>query len=244
MRLARSLALALFLLIAVIAVAVWLFLRGFVRFNYPSRADYPLQGVDISHHQRRIDWEKLRAEGYAFAFIKATEGGDYRDPLFAANWAAAERAGIVRGAYHFFTFCTAGEKQAANFLAVAPPAEGTLPPVVDVEYHGNCARPPAEDAIRAELAIFIERIVAAHGRRPIIYVTSRSYKELVASAFADYPIWARNIFLEPRLEGGAWSFWQYANRGRVDGVGGLVDLDAFRGSEEEFLACVMTEKCR
>ena len=244
MRFARSLVLALFLLIAVIAVAVWLFLRGFVRFNYPSRADYPVHGVDVSHHQRRIDWEKLRAEGYAFAFIKATEGGDYRDPLFAANWQAAGRAGVVRAAYHFFTFCTAGEKQAANFLAVAPPAEGTLPPVVDVEYHGNCARPPPEDDIRSQLAIFIERLEAAHSRRPIIYVTSRSYKEIVAAAFADYPMWARNIFLEPRLERGAWTFWQYADRGRVDGVGGLVDLDAFRGSEAEFRACVMTDKCR
>lgn len=244
MRLARSLVLALVVLSAAIGVAVWLFLRGFVRFNYPSRTEYPVQGVDVSHHQRRIDWEKLRAEGYAFAFIKATEGGDYRDPLFAANWAAAERAGIVRGAYHFFTFCSAGEKQAANFLAVAPPAEDTLPPVVDVEYHGNCSRPPPETDIRAQLAIFIERIEAAHSRRPILYVTSRSYKEIIAGAFADYPIWTRNIFLAPRLEGVAWTFWQYADRGRVDGVGGLVDLNAYRGSKEEFLACVKSAQCR
>jgi lysozyme len=244
MRLARVFVLALVLSIAMVLAAVWLFLRGFIRFNYPSRADYPVQGVDVSHHQRRIDWEKLRAEGYAFAFIKATEGGDYRDPLFAANWVAAERAGLVRGAYHFFTFCTPGENQATNFLAVAPPAEGTLPPAIDVEYHGNCARPPADDAIRAELAIFIERIEVAHGRRPVIYITSRSYKELVAGAFADYPIWARNIFLEPRLEGGAWTFWQYASRGRTGAAGGLIDLNVFRGTAEEFRACVTTAKCK
>lgn len=51
-------------------------LNGLVRFNYPSRARYPVRGVDVSRRQGRMDGARLGAEGYVFAFIKATEGGD------------------------------------------------------------------------------------------------------------------------------------------------------------------------
>ncbi|MBW2706938.1 MAG: lysozyme, partial [Deltaproteobacteria bacterium] len=39
--------------------------------------------IDVSHHQGKIDWQKLRRAGIDFAYIKATEGGDFRDPRFA-----------------------------------------------------------------------------------------------------------------------------------------------------------------
>ena len=46
----------------------------------------PVQGIDVSNWQGDIDWDKVRAAGTQFAFIKATEGGDYLDPKFARNW--------------------------------------------------------------------------------------------------------------------------------------------------------------
>ena len=56
----------------------------------------PVQGIDVSNWQGDIDWDKVRAAGTQFAFITATEGGDYLDPKFAQNWQAAKRAGISR----------------------------------------------------------------------------------------------------------------------------------------------------
>ena len=38
---------------------------------------YPIQGVDVSHYQGAIDWEKLREQQVDFAFIKATEGSSH-----------------------------------------------------------------------------------------------------------------------------------------------------------------------
>src|SRR5262245_5178777 len=67
------------------------------------RSDHVV-GVDLSHHQGRIDWGKVRASKAAFAFIKATEGATFTDPAFATNWSGARDAGVLRGAYHFFTF--------------------------------------------------------------------------------------------------------------------------------------------
>ncbi len=90
-----------------------------------------------------IDWKRLAAQpNVRFAIMKATEGGDHRDRRFAENWQAAEDAGIVRGAYHFFTFCRPGREQAQNVLATVPVEPGTLPIAVDLEFTGNCGKVP------------------------------------------------------------------------------------------------------
>ena len=67
-----------FVLIALLvaAYAVW---HGWLRFNYPSRARYPVRGVDVSHHQGAIDWARLRADGAELAYLKASEGAAWRD---------------------------------------------------------------------------------------------------------------------------------------------------------------------
>src|SRR5687768_3711582 len=75
---------------------------------HPSEARYPTQGIDVSHHQGVIEWSLLSGQGVDFAYIKASEGGDFVDPAFARNWDGAGRAGIRRGAYHFFTLCRSG----------------------------------------------------------------------------------------------------------------------------------------
>src|SRR5262245_20104351 len=99
-------------------------------------------GVDVSNHQGYIDWPTLARTDVAFAYIKATEGGDFRDRRFQANWEGAKRAGLPRGAYHFFTQCRSGADQARNFIAAVPREEGALPPVVDLEHMGPCRSGP------------------------------------------------------------------------------------------------------
>src|SRR6185295_7868151 len=94
--------------------------RFYAPYWHPSDGLYPRQGIDVSHYQGRIDWAALPAQGVDFAYIKASEGGDLRDDAFQANWAGARRAGIARGAYHYFTLCRPGAAQAANFIAAAP----------------------------------------------------------------------------------------------------------------------------
>ncbi len=94
-----------------------LVLRGVLVLNTPSRADYPVWGVDVSHYQGEIDWEALRAQGVRFAFIKATEGSSHVDERFAQNADGASAAGVPAGAYHFFSFESPGQTQAENLLS-------------------------------------------------------------------------------------------------------------------------------
>ena len=51
---------------------------------------YPVKGVDVSAHQKEIDWRGLASEDISFAFIKATEGSSHVDKNFKKNWREAK----------------------------------------------------------------------------------------------------------------------------------------------------------
>lgn len=218
--------------------------RGWWRLTHPDPSRFPVWGVDVSHHQGSIDWPAVASEPHlAFAYIKATEGGDWTDPRFEENWSEARRAGFRVGAYHFFTFCRPPLEQARHFLAILPreagqPREASmLPPAVDLEFGGNCRRTPDAPSLRGELADWLHAVEEALGSRPVIYVTAEAYDAFLdGSDLVDrYPIWIRDIWAEPRLpDGTRWVFWQFANRGRVRGIGTFVDLNVFAGSRASF----------
>jgi lysozyme len=223
-------------ILAVLAGAAWVFLSSeTILFGEPSPERFPVRGIDVSHHQGEIDWTAVAGGEISFSFIKATEGADHHDPRFDENWRGAGAARLGRGAYHYFTFCTAGTAQAEHFLQVLPSDAPALPATVDVEFSGNCSNAPADGQVRAELADFLERVEAATGRKAILYVTRKAYRRIVSGRFNDNPIWLRNTFWEPSLGNRtAWMFWQYTDRGQVPGIKGAVDLNVFNGTTAEF----------
>ena len=54
--------------------------------------DLTISGVDVSHHQGEVDFKAAYDSGQRFAYVKATEGRDYFDPRFEANWAVSSFA--------------------------------------------------------------------------------------------------------------------------------------------------------
>jgi len=224
---------------AAIAIAVALAPQLYARLELaPLR--YDVIGVDVSHHQGEIDWGALAADGIAFAYIKATEGGNFRDANFEANWAGAAGAGVVRGAYHFFTPCRSGVDQALNFIATVPRDPVALPPAVDAESMTPCSNgAPAENVAR-ELEILLARLEAHYGRRPLIYTTAKFHDAYLKGQFAQDRFWARSLVLPPLFRREQWLFWQYHDRGVRKGVQGPVDLSAFRGSRQDLAAFVQS----
>jgi lysozyme len=220
------------------------FEHGWFRFNYPSAERYPIGGVDVSHHRGAIDWAAVRREGMVFAYIKATEGGDFVDRQFQSNWSQARAAGLTVGAYHFFTFCRDGASQARNFLATVPVTPDALPPAVDLEFAGNCDRSPDWGRLSREIAVFLAMVRAAHGREPVLYMTHELYDayrrnipQKAADPFRSSPLWIRDIFRSPRWLGSRpWTIWQYASNGRVKGIRGPVDLNVFQGDAAAWAA--------
>lgn len=214
--------LASLVLVCFIAAGGYLYFRAFS----PDRGQYPVRGIDVSHHQGQIDWRRVAADDVAFAVIKATEGGDHVDDAFARNLEGARAAGLAVGAYHFFTFCRPGADQAKNFISVVPHDQPLLPPVVDIEFGGNCPQRPTPEQLSAELAAFLAPVEATFGKPAIVYLTDEA-EQAYAGRIAARPLWLRSLLLQPDRDD--WVYWQYHNKGRVDGINGDVDLNVLQG---------------
>lgn len=202
---------------------------------------YPVHGIDVSRYQGDIDWRTVRRSGIGFAFIKATEGGDYADDRFRQNWDAAAAAGMPRGAYHYYYFCRPALEQASWFINHVPRDASALPPVLDLEWthtSKTCTyRPPAAKVIE-EARIFLAALTAYYGRRPIIYTTVDFYDENELWRLDTYPMWLRSVAGHPSdvYPGQRWHFWQYTGTGVVGGIEGPTDLNVFAGSPAQWAA--------
>jgi lysozyme len=201
----------------------------------------PIHGIDISRWQADLDWAQVRDAGTRFVFIKATEGGDHLDPNFARNYAGAKAAGIPVGAYHFVYWCRPAQEQAQWFVQHFPRDEDALPPVLDVEWNGHsttCARKiPREQALE-KIKLMLTELERHTGKRPIIYTDITFHAEVLEGELNDYPFWIRSVAAEPheRYSNRRWTFWQYTTTGRVPGIRGDVDRNAFHGSERQWEA--------
>jgi lysozyme len=193
-----------------------------------SAKNLPIHGIDISRWQRNIDWRAVKAGGTRFVFIKATEA-----------------AGIPTGAYHFVYWCRPAHEQAQWFVQHIPQTRDalTLPPVLDVEWNGHsrtCPRKVSRETAIEKMRLMLRELEAHTGKRPIIYTDISFHKDVLEGVreFDQYPFWIRSTAARPeeRYHQRRWEFWQYTTTGRVPGIVGNVDRNAFYGSEAEFLA--------
>jgi lysozyme len=209
---------------------------GKIRFNYPDKEDFPILGIDISHHQGNIRWAELRSEDISFVIIKATEGKDYKDKLFERNWTSSKTEGYKTGAYHFYRICRDGKEQAKNFIETVPYHADNLAPTIDLEFGGNCKTDKSKDQILKEVDEFLNILEVHYKKKPIIYATQEFYDEFLTDNFADHPIWIRDVFKKPELsDGREWVIWQFANRGHLHGIDTYVDLNVLNGKSISIL---------
>ena len=217
-----------------------LFYFGIWHFNNPSLTRYPVRGVDVSSYQGDIDWTVLSKQNITFAFIKATEGSSFVDKQFLDNWEEASKTSLWVGAYHFFSFESTGNAQAAHFISTVGSLRQSLPPVIDIEYYEIKSDISfSRDKIRGELKALIHELENQYGVLPILYVTKETYNDFVKDNIFDCPLWVRNVFSEPGfVQDDAWTFWQYSNRHHLTGYSGVepyIDMNVYNGDLDKFL---------
>lgn len=223
-------------LIAVFSVLMCiLILSGRVKITPLFAAKYELDGIDVSHYQGNIDWDKIREQGIDFAFIKATEGSSHVDPCFAENWNKAGKTSLMTGAYHFFSFDSSGESQARHYIDTVGTLQGKLAPVIDLEYYGDKERnPPSKEDVKTNLTAMLHALEEHYHVKPIIYTTYKAYRDFIKGEFEEYPLWIRNVYYPPIYM--EWTFWQYSDREVLEGYEGsekYIDRNVFRGSPEK-----------
>lgn len=187
-------------------------------------------GIDISKWQGDVDWNKVANAGVKFAFVRASHGLNTIDQWFDSNWAEARAAGIHVGVYQYFEPGQSATAQADLLLDMMGPLQpGDLPPVIDVESHGNLS----SATVAAAVTTWVARVEAATGVKPIIYTGRYFWQDYVkTSAFSTYPLWIAHYTNGcPNLPS-QWSDWtahQYTDKGTINGVSGPTDTNRFNG---------------
>jgi GH25 family lysozyme M1 (1,4-beta-N-acetylmuramidase) len=207
---------------------------------------WKITGIDVSHWQGPIDWQKVVNSGKAdFVIVKATEGRAQVDPMFTTNVAGAAAKGLVVGAYHVATPSdkTADARaEADHFLDVAAPTVGHLIPALDIELsHVPGWMKPA--TLEAWTKAWMMRVTNRLGVRPMLYGSVSMFAVKLGNStwFADngYPLWlarwGKITYPLPAndWQGHGWTFWQWdvTAPGTVPGVTTNIDRDRYVGSD-------------
>ena len=208
----------------------WRALYGDV--SYPE--GYEIHGIDVSHHQGKINWQKLKDQGLIdkfpvrFVMIKATEGASRIDPNFKENFFQARENGFTRGAYHFYSIYSSAEKQAEFFIKNVKLEKGDLPPVLDVEHK---PKNQTDEEFVVSIRKWLDIVENHYGVKPIIYTYYKfKTRYLNDSVFDDYPYWIAHYYVDKVEYEGAWKFWQHTDAGRLPGIKGRVDFNIYNGS--------------
>ncbi len=237
----RSIAIAIiaFTGVAIFTFAAWRVLMPRTPHVDPDRDDYPLIGIDISAHNGPVDFKKARREGHvSFAYLKATEGADFRDTTFAANFDAAREAGIFVGPYHFFRFDTDGVEQARNLISTLNGRIIDLPVAIDLEEWGNPAQVPTE-VIIARLEAMRGHLAAA-GIPSMVYTNKSGYSRFLHRRLPRTDLWICSFTNPPISASVPWRLWQHSHIGHIPGIRGRVDLNTFNGDSTAFRAWLRT----
>ena len=193
----------------------------------------PITGIDISNHQGEVDFDKVKKAGVSYVFIKATQGNTFQDPLFRNDFDGASQAGLAVGAYHFYMTDDDPRDQFKNYVELVSLGRGHLPPVVDIEALSKDTRPE----FIADLQIFLDLLEEEYGAKPIIY-SGKKFAKKHLEGFSHYPLWLAEYEVEepslPTAGWNSWTFWQWTQSARVDGIDGPVDGDRFNGDHVSF----------
>ncbi len=189
-------------------------------------------GLDVSHWQGTIDWQKVHDAGYSFVFVKSSQGTGYVDPKFASNVRNAYSAGLQVGAYHFATPSDSATAEADHFVNTIKPYMSylTLPPALDLEQTGG----HSWSSLSSWANDFMKEVQSQLGVTPVIYINV-NYARHLDSSVTQWPLWIADRTYDPNAtprtgKWGTWTFWQYSDKGSVPGISGSsVDLDKAAG---------------
>lgn len=190
-----------------------------------------VKGIDVSHHQASIDWQKVKNDGVQFAIIHAGYGkfASQEDEYFSENIQKAYKNGIPVGVfwYSYAGSVADAEAEADVCLQVIKPFKAliTLPVFFDQEYEPDILALNNRQRTDCCLA-FIKKIQAA-GYQPGMYASYDWFKNKIYRAeLLDYSAWVAHYdvakcgYTDKNLY-----IWQYTSKGHVDGITGNVDCD-------------------
>jgi len=218
-----------------------------------------IKGIDVSGWQPVVDFKVVKEKGIDFAIMKSTEGLSYVSPAFKKQWEDAAAFDLIRGAYHWLSSNSDGEKQADFMLSKVLLEVGDLPLVADFESDGHNKNRREEYLAVPDLAKFLHKCDLETGLVSILYTgpyffrdTIARYlrsggKEEVVEMITSRPLWIANYgspaatdpFAPPNLNPlvpanwKKWTFHQYTDSLYLSSILSRIDGNVFDGSLDD-----------
>ena len=197
-----------------------------------------MKGIDVSNHNGKINWSKVKSDGVELVYIKATEGTTYQDLGLENHYQGAKSVGLSTGFYHFLVGTSQPESQAHNFYNQIKDKKNDLIPCLDIEVSGFDV---GDYALR-----FLKKFKELSGMNMVIYTGAYfSRDNLPMEIKQNYPLWLAHYGVEPwksnlvTLAGFTTLVGhQYTEKGKVNGISTDVDMNVF--NENIFLNKVDT----
>ncbi len=187
-------------------------------------------GIDVSHHQGIIDYEKVKEAGVEFVFIKVgsqkgKNGDYYLDNKFKENIEGFNKVGIPIGIY-FFSYADSNkeaQRQATWVLKQIKNYKIDLPIVFDWENWSNYREYNLSFYHLTKMANTFINKVEDKGYYGMIY-SSKNYLEKVWFK-SNTNIWLAHYTSQTNYEG-EYKVWQICDNGKIDGINdNYVDID-------------------
>ncbi|MFQ9515979.1 MAG: GH25 family lysozyme [Eubacterium sp.] len=192
------------------------------------------KGIDVSYHNGKIDWEKVRNAGISFAMIRlgyGTSKGGVVDNKLDYNYTQAKKYGIKIG-FYFYSYADnlkEAKKEAkftVNLLEKYKDAE--YPVAFDFEnaYRNKKKYKKSNTKIITKYCDYLE----SKGYNTCVYSYLDFLKKSVnCKKISKYGIWlAKWTYNANNFSDGGISnvqIWQYSDKGTIKGISGNVDLN-------------------
>ena len=191
-------------------------------------------GIDVSSHQKSIDWSAVKNSGVKFAVIQVgyrgyETGALMDDAYFEENIQGAIENGIDVGVYFFSQAVSAEEARAeADFvLERVKKYKLQLPIVFDLEEVSN-ATDRVENTTseeRTQAAVTFMNHIKNAGYQAMVYSSSQLFETVFDINYLhDYDFWVADYSSVPNFSY-HFSIWQYTDAGTVDGISTNVDMN-------------------
>ena len=182
-------------------------------------------GFDVSEYQGKIEWAAIDSMDHYklhFVFVRATAGSDRVDSKFKSNWEEAKENSVIRGAYHYYRPNENSIEQAKNFIQTVKLRKGDLPPVLDIE---KLPESQSLDSLKLGLQRWLNYVEKHYKVKPIIYSGEKYYQDFLEDEFDGYTFWIANYNPWKETMDDDWNFWQFTEKGVIDGIPEKVDLN-------------------
>lgn len=194
-------------------------------------------GIDVSHHNGKIDWAAVRDAGVDFAIIRVgfrgygDEGALKLDSRFSENVEGALNNGIQVGVYFYSQAITVYEavEEASVAVNYSRKYHITFPIYFDTEF-SNSEHSGRADSLtasqRTNIAVAFCEAVKSAGYKPGVYASKTFFTdELNFSRLSNYEIWVAHYTSETTDFKYDYKVWQYTPKGRVNGIPNDTDIN-------------------